>query len=170
MGPVTDNARRTSDPSISHLSMDKTHPLLPGPRPPPDFTLAASYPPAPRRWSGQAPISQSRGGYTSPDASPTSEEHFFSHQHPNETPEYPFPHPDYYPHGQEHEVPHPQMMRGGGGMYKGVQPAPGMGEIDPFYYPVMPQRHPSQDRQGKRTKGGRKVDGKQPTFLTKLYQ
>jgi hypothetical protein len=80
--------------------MNDSHPLLPAPRPPSIFlpasySSAPGYPPitapdfslpansasvaglAPRRWSGQiqAPTSQSRGGYTSPDPSPTSDGH-----------------------------------------------------------------------------------------------
>ena len=68
---------------------------------------------------------------------------------------------DYHNHGHDLSA---MMHAHSAGSYK----APPV-EVDPFYYPVMPQRPPAQTPPKPR-KSSRKTDGKQPTFLTKLYQ
>ena len=177
--------------------MESSHPILPGPCAANDYTSPtyASYPPAPGRWSGQAPTSQSRGGYISPDPSPVAEAPFIVPSMSES--EHALRHTDYFglqptQHIQpghagrgQHEAgevirrhsdasriypqyvdPYYEQMRRAAMGYKNLQ----VQEVDPFYYPVMPQRPKSgsgnQIKKGK----GRKVDGKQPTFLTKLYQ
>lgn len=177
--------------------MENSHPILPGPRATEDYisTSYASYPPAPRRWSGQAPTSQSRGGYTSPDPSPIAETPFLIPEIPKR--DYAFRPTDYFGSHAANQplIGHTDRQHNAGGLARRQPDAPhfhqpqyedhyhaqmraaAMGyksghvqEADPFFYPVMPQRPiPVDSNQSKRGKG-RRVDGKQPTFLTKLYQ
>lgn len=48
--------------------------------------------------------------------------------------------------------------------------APPMGQVDPYCYPVLQQPMPPPIRMPKKGKNLKKADGKQPTFLTKLYE
>lgn len=150
--------------------MDNSHPLLPGPRPPSDF-IPSSYPPAPRRWSVQAPTSQSRGGYISPDASPTAETPFEVPDH-----RHAFYQSDYFRNHDEDRTPDgPPPMRQhpppqlGGLVMQGRGPIVHPQQDSGPYYAAMQQR-PVGGAHAKKGRAVRKVDGKQPTFLTKLYQ
>lgn len=51
-----------------------------------------------------------------------------------------------------------------GGLHISVEEGDMTPEMDPFYNPIMP---PPQ--QSSKKKKARKTEGKQPTFLTKLY-
>ncbi|WVQ99002.1 hypothetical protein IAU59_006134 [Kwoniella sp. CBS 9459] len=149
-------------------------------------TLSNSY------WDARPPVSQSRP-YVSPDPSPLDDRfqrpHGYQHaqsvhheranhtfppplaHHPRE-----FPYPPPFLHGRPEEpvihrhqdiskhLHHPGEMIHGNHMV-GYHEGSGSDEADPYFNPVVvaPQR---QQRKGK---GSKKVDGKQPTFLTKLY-
>jgi hypothetical protein len=141
-------------------------------------------------------MSQSRGGYISPDPSPIAEAPFITPDLPGRG--YALHQADFFgthaahhsqsdhagrsqheatgflrrhsdaPHFHQQQYPehYQEQMRAAVMGFKNGH----IQEIDPFYYPIMPQRPTSMGgNQTKRGKG-RRVDGKQPTFLTKLYQ
>ena len=141
-------------------------------------------------------MSQSRGGYTSPDQSPIAETPYLLPTVPER--DYAFHQADYFgTHAAQHspddhearvqnmannltrrhsDAPHfhqqlypdhyQAQMRAAALGYKAAH----VQEVDPFYYPIMPQRPTSVGGNHAKRGKGRKVDGKQPTFLTKLYQ
>jgi hypothetical protein len=43
-------------------------------------------------------------------------------------------------------------------------------EVDPYYYPAVPKQMGEAQPMVKSRRASKKMDGKQPTFLTKLYQ
>ncbi|WRT67427.1 uncharacterized protein IL334_004398 [Kwoniella shivajii] len=126
-------------------------------------------------WDMKAPISQSRP-YVSPDPSPLEER--FDHNsgphlpHPNTFAYRPRDFP--YPPPILHERPPEALMHQNNRLYETMpmhsprynEDARSRGDdIDPWYNPVLIP----QPRQQKKQKGQKKVEGKQPTFLTKLY-
>lgn len=142
-------------------------------------------------WLPELPVSQSRA-YVSPDPSPRDEDAFlphWGHHHPNvnqhaqshsqsHQPRLPIPVLVAYsapPTLPKMQFPHrpgllasSDMPTGSGSVGDGRRHN-GMGErdmtpeMDPFYNPTMPPPEQSSKKKKK------KAEGKQPTFLTKLY-
>nr|ODN94960.1 hypothetical protein L204_04304 [Cryptococcus depauperatus CBS 7855] len=137
-------------------------------------------------WEGKAPVSQSRG-YVSPDPSPRDED-VFSARPPSGSlnaehqPRRPVsvPVPSVYSHLVPHIHPNHiqedvgRKMGGNGHLHDFSFAMAGEVEMDPYYNAVMPppgHRSVQQNMQGKgqQKKKVKKAEGKQATFLTKLY-
>ncbi|OCF36374.1 hypothetical protein I316_01621 [Kwoniella heveanensis BCC8398] len=157
--------------------------------PPPPSALYRNRSLSNAHWDAKPPMSQSRP-YVSPDPSPLDERFHQAHgyvqrpgepldrqnnsfppplsHHPRE-----FPYPPPFLHGRSGDLPLPQHQTADkaystvnvGRRMTYHDASSGGDETDPYFNPVMvaPQR---QQRKGK---GSKKVEGKQPTFLTKLY-
>lgn len=142
--------------------MSDNRPVLSGPRQPADFAVSSSFPPpAPRlnpnrpQWAVDPPFSQSRAGcYISPDISPTTP------LHEQQMRGYPLP-------SLVHRAPADFNRRSSEGAQ--YWRPPGIfhpRQEDTGAYHEVGQTTMQKHRKGRAPK---KAEGKQPTFLTKLY-
>ncbi|ORY29996.1 HSF-type DNA-binding-domain-containing protein [Naematelia encephala] len=148
--------------------MDASHPLLPGPRDSTGGFLPSSPRPHPQafaarsRWVTETPLPEPRAQYISPDPSPTTPPYPTGAKDRSNDADhmrYPASMPEFYDRLQRRTMGGVPMARSSPMWASGVR------EMDPYFNPpyVAP---PKQQRRHNKPK---KSDGKQPTFLTKLY-
>ena len=149
------------------LVIGSPQPRLPVQQPPHVFKTPSSFPPPLRQpqvrtlWGSQAPISQSRSGaYISPDPSPTTPS-----RHQRE--------PDVYPVPSLTKLPTVNFARhASNGAQLVSQPSislPRLPTFEPGLNTNSYRQSSMTPQRQKKAKTVKKTEGKQPTFLTKLY-